>query len=306
MDLSELNTLKSEWDEIESKIETSKKETEEKINELNSLKKEIEEKISKILGESKTKEEKLFKEQSRIAEKLYYECRKLDIYGTFNIKEIGEVLAELASSITGVDFHYEIYEDKKMGSTCIRNHGINFKRDIAGLVVSNGEITPSWNLCYAEASDPTEKDDICYMSDGYGGYGTCEKRTFNECEQLTSYNSTKKSFRFIKLMKNQTLDFISDYLVYVSNYRLENNLVMISKDELQKLKEEFLNKYVQKYTKYKEEKKKLDEYIEKRKREEERKLKEKEAIEARQKFLEENPNLRRLYSPFNRNRRNYR
>ncbi len=207
-----------------------------------------------------------------------------NIYGTFNIQDIGEVLADLASIIIGINFQFQICENERTQSINIHNHTIHYKTDIATLLPSS-----IWNFNFAEASAPTEKDNITYISNGYAGEGTCDKRTLQEYEQLTTYIEATKHFQFNTLYRTNTADFICDFLTFVSDYRKAFDLKTITKEQLNQLMQDFLNKYETKYINYKEKLKSIEEFA------------------THQKYLEE-PQLtakhfKCRYNPFNYRRR---
>ncbi len=247
----------------------SLKETKDKIEELNreiEKKQRILEKLEEIKLREYNQKEKL-KEELKSVSHLFDICNEsnFSIYGVFNIKEIGDVLAKLTSKIIGIKYKFAITYKKDF--TCINNHGINYDKEIATIIKKNEQdITPDWQFCFCVASNPTgEKEDcISYYCDGYGGYGTCPLRKLEKSKKLTEYNETTKTFDFKKIYGIETVDFISDFLVYVSNYRLENKLTEINKSDLEELLNTFLEKYETKYSRYKEEQKELEKSVKKR------------------------------------------
>ncbi len=187
---------------------------------------------------------------------------EVTIYGVFNTKEIGNVLAKLATIITGVKYKFAVIKDSEQGFACIHNHAVYFDREIATLIKEDEkEITPSWKFCFASSNEPTEKDKISYWSENGGGYGRCDIRTMEEYKKLTEFDENTKSFKYENMHGKETVDFISDYLVFIANYRLEHGLVDISENELTELMNIFLENYKDKYSNYKEEKRALEESI---------------------------------------------
>lgn len=245
MELNKLNELNDKLNELNKQIERKKRQQErlremdyKKGHEIDELQKELRTASFLINSLNDSKE---------------------TIYGVFNTKEIGNVLANLASSLIGVKYKFAV--ELKQDFTCINNHGINYDKEVATLVPKSKQVSvPSWQFQFAQASDPTgEKEDcMSYSCDGYGGYGTCRTRELNSFIKLTKFNSDTNSFEFRKMYGIETADFICDYLVFVSNYRLAHDIINISESELEELLNIFLESYETKYTKYKEEKRELD------------------------------------------------
>lgn len=58
-------------------------------------------------------------------------------YGMFNVREIGEALADLSTKIIGVPYHLEIRDCPERGFTCINNHAIHYNRMMAVIKEKN-------------------------------------------------------------------------------------------------------------------------------------------------------------------------
>lgn len=177
-----------------------------------------------------------------------------EIYGIFDTKVIGKIISKLATIITGVKYKYIVKTEH--GFACINNLPINYSKEIATLANISEKVAPSWNLCFAVADEQIEDSEVHIRHDGYGGEGYCNLRQLGKYIQLARFNKNSNSFEFKTVNGKVTEDFICDFIIFVSNYRLERNIVNISESELNELIKKFIAAHIDYYTKYKEEQRK--------------------------------------------------
>ena len=274
-------------DSIEKENDRKLEEKEERITEeIERLTKEVEDKQKKlkelrILREN-IWESSLAIKNRNLSKDVYEELKKVDVFGVYNVREVGKVLCKLAQDITKVPFELVMKLDNKKGFSCINNHGISYYNQVAYITVSEKykEVSPSWSFRFCIAEGPSEKDNIAYMCDGYGGYGTCANRMIKEREELITYNLKDRSFK--DMNENDAPDFIRDFLSYVSNYRLEHDKKDISVSELFELESKFYCEFGNRYSSYLEEREELEKYLATRKAME-------EAEKIRREDYEDNP-----------------
>ena len=168
------------------------------------------------------------------------------IYALYDIRELGLVLARLASEITREAYEFKV-ENEFGGQVTSRNVSFRFYEEVAS-IVEKEEKKYSWRyfnqfkkLIIAKSGRPSLEvplDNAIYNSylknfTFFGGYDSDE---------------------FICKFRCEEAPYIVDFIKFVSNYRLENKIELISLKELVKLKSDFLKINRDKYKMYSKEK----------------------------------------------------
>lgn len=173
----------------------------------------------------------------------------LGLYGSYNVYAIGPVLAHILTEVSGLKTEFGITIE--FASCLVNNYLAHYYREAASL-------TRDGKVLHVFAVSQRPKS-ISYAQDGEG-YGT--KTTFKQDEQtlMTFLSSDSLGFKYRTLMRRHSQeevpDCIRDFISFVSDYRLDNDVRAIDEAELMRLANEFLKEYKDKYTKHQTEKEK--------------------------------------------------
>lgn len=262
MNLEELTTLCKEYNGILEEIERKKKYSMievELINEgIECLKKRLEElKRNSISLDSN---DPLMLEKNGVYNKI---SRLVGKYGIFNLQDMGNILADLATRINGVSHTLEFNIDRTLEFTCLiyqTNHcGLAFaaiKEENSDVVLPEYyfAVSSGKGLCFPPSNKHYSESGMISLYepglDCANSHKRCLYRNLREVEELTIYNPSLKSFEFKQFSNIKVVDFIRDFLVFVSNYRLQNGLKEINKNQLRNLEELFLETYGDRYIRH--------------------------------------------------------
>lgn len=240
------------------------------------------------LSKSLDIEDPLLVKASNLGGAIREEIEQINKYGVFNVRDMGEALASLASKIIGVPIIYATKKGKIEQTTPFLIPGyVYYNVELATLARSTKYRFPliDLNFAFAEAGTPTLEDELTNRIQLYAGWerAQVEMTKLEEKQQLTVYDISSGLFKVRPVEESEPVDFISEFLSFVSMYKYEKKLQSLSKQELEALVLVFIETYGDRYTKYKEEQALL---VKRTKEEQRQKLRDEVAAINRQKEAE--------------------
>ncbi len=226
-----------EINELEKKLEENKK----NLDEIQSKKDQtIKTAMEKLNLNYTDKINQNFLEKNKIIERAISIKKLIEQYSTFNRYTLGQVLAEMTSIYKQEE--YVSYLATIEYYICYDNH-----LPIEGLM-----ITPTYDK-KEEFSDmyiDDHNDQLIALVDYYKVARPVEKFAISLYNTITIYEydiiiqSLHTNIVYNNDINNpKNVIFIKEFIDYVINYRIENKIDDISLEELEKLKDEFINNH---------------------------------------------------------------
>ncbi len=166
----------------------------------------------------------------------YHQVRDLiEKYSTFNKKTLGQVLAELTS----------IYKQEEY---------ISYSATIMYYIMYNNSL-PLKGLMITPTYDKREEFSDMYIEDhndrliALANYYKTTNYYKSYGETIKIYETDEPALLHTNIVYNDDINnpknviFIKEFIDYVINYRIENKIDYISLEELEKLKDEFINNH---------------------------------------------------------------
>ncbi len=168
-------------------------------------------------------------------------------YGRYNVKTLGPIIAKLVSSITREPYDFEIKTDE-WAETYVHDFKVTYNREKAVIVNKKNQTS----FTFAVSEKPHDNDFINEWGILYD-YGRdidkAPKSYFSFMgDTVAKFDIDKESFVWSKIWgENEPYDFVQDFISYVSNYRLANDIKKISAEELEQLARAFLEEHKDDY-----------------------------------------------------------
>ncbi len=162
---------------------------------------------------------------NNIIEEIHSQCKIIEQYSTFNIKDISNILASLISIYESESFLVENLSYKVKGA--LFNDAL--------LIINKKKYE------HLSSKFVIQEKDINILVKN--GFAIKLLKDFSKSQFPTkiSFYKADSMGRINQKVNFRSFTYIRDFMEYVINYRIENNLDEISFDELEMLRNEFIN-----------------------------------------------------------------
>ncbi len=223
--LDELEKLRQD---LKENADTGKKIRNERSKEIENAISQINHKYTDRINHNISEEKEIMNKYSQVRE-------LLEKYSTFNKKTLGQVLAELTS----------IYKQEEY---------ISYSATIMYYIMYNNSL-PLKGLMITPTYDKREEFSDMYIEDhndrliALANYYKTRNYYKSYGETIKIYVADEPALLHTNIVYNDDINnpgnllFIKEFIDYVINYRIENKIDDISLEELEKLKDEFINNH---------------------------------------------------------------
>lgn len=248
MDLIKLKDLSSKLIEHHNMFRDLQSKVKEERNKIEKEIEALEKQLSEINEKKEKEEENYLKSFHRIYEDITPLLNEANKYGMYNINDLGLVLADLVTKITGKKHIFGIREENDF--TCINNYGVYYTADEAYLQNIEPELYDTYYFEFAKSKAPTfDSEPYGTQRDGAAYYGSFTH--FSKYDLVNRYNPYLNQYESAYLYRKEIdYPFVLDFLNYVSMYRLNNDIKIIRYKLLESLANKFLEENNLKYQEY--------------------------------------------------------
>lgn len=246
MDLQKLKDLSAKNLENFDKFGDLNERIEEKRNKIKEEIASLEKQLTEIDKEEEEELTKLRKSFQSISESIIPLLNEANEYGYYNIGDLGKVLADLATKITGEKHTFGVRKIDTFAG--VDNYGASYTAEEAFLENAEAGI---FNKCVAfiKSKAPDANSISRALSDNGCIYGLYT--SFSKSDSVMIYDLYNNKYKAAYYPYEKiAYPFITDFLNYVSMYRLNNNLKNINYYQLVSLASSFLEENAEKYKKY--------------------------------------------------------
>ncbi len=252
MDLQKLRNLCVEARENRKCFEDLDISVKEEENNIKKQKSALEKRLLEVKKLEKEQSDKLWTKHRIIWDELTPVLNEANKYGCYNIHELGKILEDLATKITGEKHVFKIRGKDEY--VCIENHSIYYSAQEAYLENIDTEDSENRYFVFAESELP-EAGSIPWGLSCNGVIHDVKETYFSDFDLVMCYGFDDQFYFKIHysddLKEKKIYPFIYDFLNYVSLYRLNNDLSIIEKKSLKSFEEKFLMEAKDKYKDYK-------------------------------------------------------
>ncbi len=164
--------------------------------------------------------------------KAHYDGKKLVKVSTFDVSVIGQVIASLISFVENKCYIYHTALYKTTVQYYEEGYGYDFNNSTRNVYLINevSKVKSEYNETYLSEIGPClfrNQDDVLLLAMGYLDEG-----------KISFYNETGKAKVDVKKRT-----YLYDFINYVIEYKIENNLYELNKEDLYNLLSNFLDTY---------------------------------------------------------------
>lgn len=219
-------------------LELLNSEKNKKINQENLLISDMENELTffakRIKDKHLPKIQAMHNEVEACEQKIDQFCKTVEVCSTFNSQDIGDVLSSIISSFEGRSYFYQ--------DACYYTSQVEYflfeKKQF--------DVCKQVKIIVAETERHTQYDDECLGARSLSRLAdrglalVLDEDTNPLNETITFYQSNATNHNLTQNVNYGKFTYVKDFIDYIVSYRIKNNLTEITREELEKIKVDFL------------------------------------------------------------------